>query len=460
MNMERNPDEVVAARAGGVATVEQGRRLAMLAMTGLTLFLLLWNLVLLAVAFHTMPRNDFGRPLLGTQAFLQGKDMYALTDAVVYQYKRETVLHLWNLNPPHSHFLYLPLAVIPSWLALPAWCALGGLCLYGSIRIIVSEVGIELTPRRKEWIAVGLLAFTGMGAALITAHMSFLLMLLITLAWRDARHGRWGKAGSWLGVALSIKPFLLIFVPYLVLKGCWRGVAAVGLTTGLSFLLGLLVFGPESHYSWLRVLSRADSWAWLPLNASLYGTLSRVLMNNPMFTSMATLDPGLVRVAWLALGIPAGFVALLRTVTDPLSEGTDRAFGILLVSAVLLSPLGWVYYFWLPVGPIAATARGWWIERSKMVRRGSAPIGLPSGYLFLASMVGMAAPAFLSVAFQPSAMATLVYGSIHFWALALMWLALIFDRLDLRLSHARIASVCLANSPWRRIDTELVTGSP
>ena len=402
MNMERNSDDELAALSGSMETAKQGRRLAKLAMAGLTLFLLLWNLLFFAMAFASMPANDFGRPLMATQEFLQGRDMYGETKAVVFQYSPETVIRLWDLNPPHSHFLYLPLAVAPSWLALPAWYVLSGLCLYGSIGITVSEIGIGLTPRRKQWMIVGLMSFSAMGVAVAMAHMSFPLMLLVTLAWRNARHGRWGKAGSWLGLALSIKPFLLIFVPYLVLKGCWRGVAAVGLTTGLAFLVGLLVFGLESHRSWLRVISRADSWAWLPLNASLYGIMSRVLMKNPLFTPMVTLEPSLVRVVWLALGIPAGLVALYRTFTDPVSEGTDRAFGILLVSAVLLSPLGWIYYFWLPVGPIVATVHAWWIERSKEACGGNMLIGSPSGYLFLSSMVGMAVPVFFFNLLQPS----------------------------------------------------------
>ena len=61
-----------------------------------------------------------------------------------------------------------------------------------------------------------------MGMVVCTGNIALLLMLLITLGLADARHGRWGKAGSWLGLALSIKPFLLIFVPYLVLKGAAR----------------------------------------------------------------------------------------------------------------------------------------------------------------------------------------------------------------------------------------------
>ena len=109
--------------------------------------------------------------------------------------------------------------------------------------------------------------------------------------------------------------------------------AAAGLTAGCAFLLGLVVFGPENHRSWLRVLSLAESWAWLPMNASLYGIMGRGLLKNPGFTPMTELDPGLVRAVWLALAIPAGLAALLRTCTDSSEQNCDRAFAILLVSA-------------------------------------------------------------------------------------------------------------------------------
>jgi hypothetical protein len=184
-----------------------------------------------------------------------------------------------------------------------------------------------------------------------------------------------------------------------------------------------------------------------------------VLMENPLFTPTVTLDSGLVRVAWLLLGIPVGLIMLYRTLTSPVTEGTDRAFAILLVSAVLLSPLGWIYYLWLPVGPIAATARAWWIERSIKVGGTSTSIATPSWYLFLASMMGMAVPVPFSTALQPSALATFLIGSIHFCSLLFIWIALMIDRLDLRLLRTQVESVCLANSRGRWTDPALLSGS-
>jgi hypothetical protein len=338
--------------------------------------------------------------------------------------------------------LLLPLAALPPRLALLVWCILGGPCLYASIRIILTQIGLQLTPSQKEWMVLGLLAFTGMGTALGTGHMSFPLMLLITLAWCDARNGRWLRAGAWLGLGMSIKPFLLIFVPYLVVNGYWRALAAAGLTAGCAYLLGLVIFGLENHRSWLRVLSLAESWAWLPMNASVYGIMCRGLLKNPGFTPMTELDPGLVRAVWLALVILAGLAALLRTCTDSSEQSCDRAFAILLVSALLLSPLGWTYYFWLPAVPIAPLVRGWWIQRSTPVGKDSPPPRSLSWNLFLAAAPGLFAPITLALVGQPSALATVVLGGLSFWSLLLVWLALIVDGLDLGSIVAPAGSCC------------------
>ena len=192
--------------------------------------LVCWNLFLFGILVITLPKHDFGRPFWSTLAFLRGEDMYALNDSVVYILKYPTTIYLWNLNPPHSHLMLLPLTVFSPQVALLVWSILGVLCLYASIRMIQRELGLQLSSNQRDWFVIGLLGFTGMGTAIVTGHMSFPLMLLITIAWRNARHGRWGQAGAWLGLGMSIKPFLLIFIPYLVLKRNWRALAAAGLS--------------------------------------------------------------------------------------------------------------------------------------------------------------------------------------------------------------------------------------
>jgi hypothetical protein len=421
-------ENVARNEPASVVAIADGNRLKSLvrgAFLALGLILTSWNLYLLTVCFAMMPKNDFGRPLWDTIAFLRGQPMYAPSIAVHFRFDQSgsESVDLWNLNPPHFQLLLLPFAVLEPTLALLIWCLMGGVCLVLSLRIILQEVPFEVTRDRRPWIALGVLSFSGMGSAMVTGHLSFPLMLLVTLVWRDARHGRWTRAGGLLGLGMSVKPFLLIFIPYLVLKRRWRGVAAAGLTACLCFLLGLAVFGIENHRAWLRRLGTADSWAWLPMNASLFGFLRRALTDNPFYASLANLDPGTVRWIWLCLGAPAGLLALAVSLNDASKTGIDRAFALLLVSALLLSPLGWTYYFWLPLGPVAVLARAWWSDR---------PVGedeqIPAQrLLLLLAMPGLFSPFFVTIFYQPQPLATVFYGGFVFWSLLLVWLALILD---------------------------------
>ena len=134
--------------------------------------------------------------------------------------------------------------------------------------------------------------------------------------------------------------------------------------------------------------------------------------------------------------MPAGLAALSVSLTDPSRTGIDRAFGLLLVSALLLSPLGWTYYFWLPLGPTAAVATGWW--RHRPARDGGGEAENPPWHrlLLLLATPGLFSPAFATMFYQPLPLATLFYGGISFWSLLLVWLALIVDGLDLRSTGA------------------------
>ena len=262
----------------------------------------------------------------------------------------------------------------------------------------------------------------------------FSLMLLITLVWRDARHGRWTWAGALLGVGMSIKPFLLVFIPYLVLKRHWRGVVAAGLTAGFCFLLGLAVFGVENHRSWLQKLSTADSWAWLPMNASLYGIYAAA--SRTTLCSLAGGARSRHGTGDLALpghtGRPGGVIGLAHR----FFENRDRP-GV--------RPSSWsVHCSCLPWdGPITSGCRWARSQRWRQVggvdrpapdrrRRGSNSASGQATVARCSRPRVCSSHHSLTLVGQPLPLATLFYGGISFWSLLLVWLALIVDGLDLR----------------------------
>jgi Glycosyltransferase family 87 len=399
--------------------------------------LTLWNAMLVILMVALMPANDFGRTFLSAVAFVHGQDMYAANASTPW-WINDTYLSLWNLNPPHFHALLLPLAWLPNNIALVVWLVFNGYCFYVALRVVVAEVQLKWTPLLCRCAVVGLLAFVGTGTALVTGHLSFLLFLLLTLAWRDARHGRWVRSAVPLALALSVKPFLLFVVPYYLWRRQGRAVVVLGATVAACYLAGLLIFGIANNRSWLERLAVADSWAWLPMNASLMGLLTRSFTPNVWSAHFGPLSPAAIKTIWLMLGIPLGLLSFAAAAPDRSPRGVDRAFGLLLVGSLLLSPLGWTYYFLLFLGPLVALAVSWrrqgalsaarWTWREK---------------LLLASLPGLCVPVFFLELGQPSALASLFFASCYCWSLLLIWLALVIDGwCAFRASRSQSSTAC------------------
>jgi hypothetical protein len=225
---------------------------------------------------------------------------------------------------------------------------------------------------------------------------------------------------------MSIKPFVLIFLPYLVLRRQIRATVIAGIVGAGCFLVGLIVFGTEAHTAWLREL-KAIHWVWANTNASLLGFLTRTLSESAVFSPVVNV-PELVKPLWcLSAGI-VGVCSLRATMGNPATAtGIDRDFAILLLAALLISPLGWTYYFWLPVGPLVACIYGWWGLGAYANPREDTSLLLWKKRLLLLALPGLVWPFVATSVFQPHRWATVSIGSIYFWTILCLWGSLIVD---------------------------------
>ena len=411
----------------------QPRLVSVLGRTAVTLgclALLGWNVALVLVMERGLARSDFGKLHASARAYLAGRDMYDLGPATLSPVRGMTneILHyiqFLNLNPPHFHVILLPLAPLPGRWALAVWGVLSLVCLALSLRLIVRESGIALTPWRRRLAALALLSFAGMGAVAVTGQISFILLLPVTLAWIRARGGKWIEAGLYLGLAMSIKPFLAIFLPYLILRRLFVTLGTALCAGAVAFLIGLGVFGWDAHRSWIAGLS-AVSWEWVAMNASVLGFLRRVLAPSlyyePLFET-----PGLIAPLWLLLSGAIGVVSLAVAAADSGDRAVDRGFGLLILAALLISPLGWTYYWWLALGPMVAVVASWADREAQPERTTFVNAGRWRRVLLLVAVPGLIWPLPATIVFQPSAWATVLPGSAYFWATLALWVALISD---------------------------------
>jgi hypothetical protein len=383
--------------------------------------LIVFSLAYHAAIIHFMTvklhMNDFGKFYYSARLFLDGEDMYGPSPATAIPISESETGQFLNMNPPHFHLIILPLALLSPERALQTWIVLNLAAFLLSLWMISRELGLRWTVPRALWATLGVLVFSSTGAVIVTGQLTFLLMLMLTFAWRAARQDRLIAAAWWLGALASIKPFLAIFGLYLVVRRHLIPLLVMTAVAAASFALGLTVFGWPAHQSWVNAL-RSANWSWPAMNGSITGFFTRAFAESPLF-SPVLLRPGLARVFAFA----GCFVVLVwsvrrlwtiwRASRSPSISATDRTFALLLLTSLLVTPLGWVYYLWLLAGPLGAISR----ELAPGLRS-------PRAWIVMAAIPGALCPLLLTARWD-AGWATVTFGSAYFWLTLALWLAVV-----------------------------------
>jgi hypothetical protein len=321
--------------------------------------------------------------------------------------------HLGNLNPPHFQMLLQPLARLTYSEAYVAWALVNLAALGVALWLIVRGLGLRVTATGAAVVGALIMASTPFTSVAVTSEWSFVLLVPFTLAWLAMRQAQWGRAGAWMGACVALKLFFLLFIPWLLLKRQWRAVGLLGIVVLAWTALGIAVYGAGTYRLWIQSLTTVGWW-WLPMNASWQGVVARVFHGGA--TVQAVLSaPGIVPALSVAGSVVIGAASVWWAYrSQPSAAGTDSAVLILLAGAILASPLGWIYYVPLVVGPLAGVlcTRGWQ--------------HMPGGWRVVAvvSALALYVPLEQAAAGQPSTAATLTFACSYFYGLAPSWMAL------------------------------------
>jgi alpha-1,2-mannosyltransferase len=206
---------------------------------------------------------------------------------------------------------------------------------------------------------------------------------------------------------------LLLFLPWLLLTRRWRALACAVAVLGGVVALGIVLAGSAPYRLWIESLGQVGWW-WLPMNASWQGVVSR------FFEGGRTVEPV---YSWPALVHPLSLagnacIALvtLGAAVRAESHGRSLDFTLLtvLLGGILASPLGWVYYLPLALGPVVALfwTGAWRVLTSRWL--------VASGVSALALWI----PLEQASAGQPSPLATMALACSYFVGTAVPWLTL------------------------------------
>ncbi len=316
----------------------------------------------------------------------------------------------YNLNLPHTMVLVRPLARLDDRTALTVWLAVSLLLGLAASVASIRALGWRLPLIPSLAVALYLIAWAPSAAVTSTAQITFYVTAPVVAAWLAYRRGASAASGVWLGLAAAMKPFLLIFVPYFLWRRDRRALVAMGVACAAVVSLGLLVYGPRAYLEWLAQLPKV-TWSAHFLNASILGMLQR-LFGKSFYATVAEL-PAIVPPLALVLSLAVGVVTLASIArARPEPARIDADWAVLLLAALLISPLGWNYYLWIAVWPVAAVIAA----RQPWRHPAAADLWLVpglGGWLWWGAMTGWG---------QPHTLATLTAGSFYFWALLSLWI--------------------------------------
>lgn len=296
------------------------------------------------------PLTDFPTFYVAARHALEGKDIYAQDQAdlgLLPPTRASSGEPLNpNLNPPFQTLLMAPLGLVDYATAFWLWSLVSlALLVAGAMAVESASRNPGATAWRMPGLVVMLLAYFPTWASFVYGQFGLALFGLLALVWFGARNRREVLAGVSLGLALSLKPFAAIFLLLYMLRRRWRLLAAAVATATLCALVALVAFGwaPYAHY--LGVLGGAN-WHAASWNASFLGFFGRIFGGS---RNLPLVDvPGLAQV--LAAAGSATILGALVWLAEPrrqvLSERRlDLAFALAVLAMLLVSPLGWMYYF-------------------------------------------------------------------------------------------------------------------
>ncbi len=234
--------------------------------------------------------SDFEVYYKAAARILQGQNLYRIKADDFYIFKYS----------PVSAVFFIPFALLPFGIAKVAYWLLYSFimlaCIYLALRLVSRFRPIEKPSRVNNLVILtGLILMVHFLRELHLGQVTFILLLLYLLACRYLLAGKPGMVGLLISVSLFIKPFGLIFLPYLLYKRKWKELAYIMVYFGLLCMLPLLFYRSlemtlSQYGAWfhevLVELGNKQEFS-MPANQTIFSVIARYaflggLLNTPM----------------------------------------------------------------------------------------------------------------------------------------------------------------------------------
>ena len=255
---------------------------------------------------------------------------------------------LYRTTDGHFQFKYLPaFAVLAMPLALLPRDSAEIIWFFASVVMLVALVALAIrlpADRRKSvgWLATAMVVIFAKFYAheLVLGQVNMLFALVATGTMLAMKRRQEAAAGALVALAIVIKPYAVLFLPWLAGRRQLASIASAGIGLVTVLLLPTLLYGWEGnvtlHREWWRTVTETTA-----PNLSVYDNVSLAAMFF-RWVGPGALSAQLAYGTAILLLAVAGLVFLYRRgITFP--EGLEGS--VLLTLMPLLSPQGWDYVF-------------------------------------------------------------------------------------------------------------------
>jgi hypothetical protein len=171
-------------------------------------------------------------------------------------------------------------------------------------------------------------------------NFNLLMAALVVYAAYCMTRGREALAGALVALAIVIKPYAVLFVPYVLARRRLASIASLLVVFGLALILPAAIYGWEGNAKllsdwWMTVTSSTDRLLDDRNNVSALSVFTRSLGHGGP-------APMLALATVVVLLATAALVFFMR---GPIASPEGLEIGILLTMIPIISPQGWDYVF-------------------------------------------------------------------------------------------------------------------
>ncbi len=255
---------------------------------------------------------------------------------------------LYRAEDGHYQFKYLPafamlaapLALIPLSAAKAVWFGASAVLM-----LVLLGLSARVLPEPKRPVVL-LLVLTFLAMAKFYAHelvlgqVNLLFAVIVVLAVVEMRHGREWTAGLLVAAAIVVKPYAILFVPWLALRPNRTAFATMAAGLVAALLLPAVIYGWTGNVQLLR-----DWWHTVTSSTAPNLTNQDNVSLAAMFTKWLGPASGASTLSLLFALMLLALTAIVVAGRGGIRVPEPLEASLLLMLIPLLSPQGWDYVF-------------------------------------------------------------------------------------------------------------------